>query len=128
MNSYVIAHRLAERRIGAGEMAALDGRAAALAQLVCLRAEFPLFADELERFPDLPAAALAVANKEVDSPLRTAAPELWNRAGDFIERDHPLVPLLYGSRATIAENNSHGNADHENADAPELDPPAETEA
>lgn len=129
LNSYVIAHRLAERRVGAGEMATLDSRASALAHLVCLRAEFPLFADELERFPDLPAAALAVADKELDNPLRTDAPELWNRAEDFIERGHPLVPLLYGSRATIAENGSPGTADSEDADASEPDdPPAETEA
>jgi hypothetical protein len=127
LNSYVIAHRIAERRAGAGEMAALEGRASALAQLVCLRAEFPLFADELERFPDLPAAALAVANKDADNPLRVDAPELWNRARDFIERGHPLVPLLYGSRVTIAENDSHGETDHEIADA-DPDPPAETEA
>lgn len=99
LNSYVIAHRLAERRASAEEMADLSGRAAALAQLVCLGAEFPLFADELERFPELPAAALAVAERNRESDLRTKAPEVWERAVDFIDRGRPLVPLLYGARA-----------------------------
>ncbi len=99
LNSYVIAHRLAERRANAEEMADLSGRAAALAQLVCLGAEFPLFADELERFPELPAAALAVAESSYENSLRTEAPEVWERAVDFIDRGRPLVPLLYGRRA-----------------------------
>jgi len=107
LNSYVIAYRLAERRADAGEMADLSGRAAALAQLVCLRAEFPLFADELERFSNLPEAALAVAEANEESDLRTDAPEVWERATDFIHRGRPLVPLLYGrpqANGTPAEN------------------------
>ena len=94
LNSYVIEHRLAKRRVEANEMSGIEGRAAALAQLVCLRAEFPLFADELESHPDLPAAALAVSQK-TDSSQRQDSPFTWARAEDFINRGRPLAPLLY---------------------------------
>ncbi len=116
LNSYVIAHRLAERRAATQEMADLSGRAAALAQLVCLQAEFPLFADELERFPELPAAALAVAEDDQRSDLRTKAPEVWKRAVDFIDHGRPLAPLLYDARASAktAEQGSKGPADDGN--------------
>ncbi|HUC06664.1 MAG TPA: hypothetical protein VMR96_01125, partial [Solirubrobacterales bacterium] len=114
LNSYVIAHRLAKRRAKAEEMQSLEGRAAALAQLVCLRAEFPLFADELERFPELPAAARAISEEEEDSPLRANAPEAWKRAGEFISLQRPLVPLLYGPR-NRADEEPHENRDEEGA-------------
>lgn len=101
LNSYVIAHRLAERRADAEEMRTLEDRAAALAQLVCLHTEFPLFADELERFPELPAAARAISEGENDSPLYETAPKAWACADEFIQLRRPLVPLLYGPRAQI---------------------------
>jgi KAP family P-loop domain len=131
LNSYVIAHRLAERRATAEEMADLSGRAAALAQLVCLGAEFPLYADELERFTELPAATLAVAQKDRENKLRTEAPEVWERAVDFIERGRPLVPLLYdtpgdGERGEPRQGSSgeesspsEGDADSEPAESSE---------
>jgi hypothetical protein len=98
LNSYVIAHRLAERRASAEEMPSLVGRAAALAQIVCLRTEFPLFADELERYPELPAAARAIAEEDGDNALRSDSPQAWGCAEEFMLHGRPLVPLLYGGR------------------------------
>jgi hypothetical protein len=108
LNSYVIAHRLAERRAKAEQMRTLEGRAAALAQFVCLRAEFPLFADELERFPELPAAARAIAEGDGESSLRTDAREAWNRANEFVTLQRPLAPLLYAPPRPV----EHAQPDH----------------
>lgn len=48
LNSFAITYRLAERRVADGVLGGeLTGRAAEIARLVCLRCEFPLFADEL---------------------------------------------------------------------------------
>lgn len=48
LNSFAITYRLAERRAEEGALdASLSRRAAEVARLVCLRCEFPLFADEL---------------------------------------------------------------------------------
>jgi hypothetical protein len=99
LNAFVIEYRLAERRVLGEQMSALDGRAAALAQLVCLRAEFPLFADDLERFPELPAAARSVAAGGGGGALEENNPETWTRAGEFIEGNRPLVRLLHESGA-----------------------------
>ena len=94
LNGYVIEHRLARLRVASSQMSPIKGRAAALAQIVCLRAEFPLFADELEYHPELPAAALAVA-AGTESPLQQESLPTWSRADEFINGGRPLVPLLY---------------------------------
>ncbi len=94
LNAYVIEHRLAQLRVGSNQMSAIKGRAAALAQLVCLRTEFPLFADELEYHPELPAAARALSNG-AESPIQQESPITWSRADEFINGGRPLVPLLY---------------------------------
>lgn len=95
LNSFVMAYHVAAKRIKAGEMSPLDDRAAALAKLVCLRTEFPLFAEDLDRFPELPRAILAQDRGELDHDLSREAPETWTRAASFREGKLPLVPLLF---------------------------------
>ncbi|HET6998185.1 MAG TPA: P-loop NTPase fold protein [Solirubrobacterales bacterium] len=95
LNSFVMAYHLAAKRIDAGEMSPLSGRAAALAKLVCLRTEFPLFAEDLDRFPELPQAILALGRGETDDDLSQEAPETWRRAKEFQDGDLPIAPLLF---------------------------------
>lgn len=55
LNNFVLTYRLASNRnVGSRGGATLDKRAGELAVLVCLRAEFPLFARELPQHPSLP--------------------------------------------------------------------------
>lgn len=56
LNNFVIAYRLAQNRnvSSAGDRTLAD-RAAELAVLVCLRSEFPLFAQDLPQHPSLPS-------------------------------------------------------------------------
>lgn len=102
LNSFVMAYHLAAKRIAADEMSPLDGRAAALAKLVCLRTEFPLFAEELDRYPQLPKAILARDREEEDDGLADKAPETWKRATEFREGKLPLVPLLFRPSAVAS--------------------------
>ncbi|HVV89528.1 MAG TPA: P-loop NTPase fold protein [Solirubrobacterales bacterium] len=113
LNSFVMAHHLAAKRIAAEEMSPLDDRAAALAKLVCLRTEFPLFAEELERFPQLPKAMLAQDRKAEDG-LAAEAPDTWNRATAFLKGELPLVPLLFRPSAV-------NSVDGEDADVGEVE-------
>lgn len=53
LNQFALSYRIAQRRVAAGMLGALDGRVAQLAKLACLRVEFPLFAAELVREPRL---------------------------------------------------------------------------
>lgn len=101
LNSFVMAHHLATKRIAADEMRSLDDRAAALAKLVCLRTEFPLFAEDLDRYPQLPKAVLAQERGEEDG-LGQEAPETWMRATEFREGKRPLVPLLFRPSAVTS--------------------------
>ena len=109
LNSFVMAYHLAAKRIAADEMSPLDGRAAALAKLVCLRTEFPLFAEELDRYPQLPKAILAQDREEQDDGLVHQAPETWERATEFREGKLPLVPLLFRPSAVASVDS--GGAD-----------------
>ncbi len=108
LNSFVMAHHLATKRIAADEMSPLDDRAAALAKLVCLRTEFPLFAEELDRFPQLPKAMLA-QDRGGEDGTKQEAPETWERATEFRKGTLPLVPLLFRPSAV-------SNVDGEGAD------------
>lgn len=108
LNAYVIEHRLAQRRVAAHEMSGLQGRAAALAQLVCLRAEFPFFADELERYPDLPTAVLAIEHPEFPrgEGLEASAPETWARAKALLDGEL-LAPLLHRTDGADESDSDH---------------------
>jgi KAP family P-loop domain len=112
LNSFVMAYHLAAKRISADEMSPLEGRAAALAKLVCLRTEFPLFAEDLDRFPELPQAILAQDRKEMDHDISQEAPETWTRATLFHQGKLPIVPLLFRPGAVRS-------ADGEEADGQE---------
>lgn len=61
LNSFVLAFRLAEARADAGQLD-LDvaANAEALARVVCLQVEFPLFARDMVADPDLPSHVLGV--------------------------------------------------------------------
>jgi len=109
LNSFVMAYHLATKRISAGEMSSLDGRAAALAKLVCLRTEFPLFAEDLDRFPELPRAILAQVRAEIDHDLSHEAPETWTRASLFREGKLPIAPLLFRPSAVHSADSEQGD-------------------
>lgn len=93
LNAYVVAHRIAAQRETAGEIAPLAGRAAALAQLVCLRTEFPSFAEQLGDYPQL-GRALLTRDRNSSDPLAAEIPNTWRRAGEFLELQLPIAPLL----------------------------------
>ncbi|SDQ14128.1 KAP family P-loop domain-containing protein [Curtobacterium sp. UNCCL20] len=65
LNSFVLAFRLAEARAAAGQLD-LDvaANAEALARVVCLQVEFPLFARDMVADPDLPSHVLGVRSKK----------------------------------------------------------------
>jgi hypothetical protein len=98
LNSFVIAHRLATLKVDEKEMRSLDGRRAALARLVSLRTEFPLFAAELDTYPRLIDAVLARSRGEDEHPLHDKAPRTWSRAGKFLDGSLPVAPLLLRPR------------------------------
>ncbi len=93
LNAYLIAHRIATKRIDDGDMKPLEGRAAALAQLVCLQIEFPLLAEDLADFPELPRAIRA---RTADPPedLHAEMPRTWKRAAEYLSLRAPLAPLI----------------------------------
>lgn len=93
LNAYVVAHRIAAQREKAKEIAPLEGRSAALAQLVCLRTEFPSFAEQLGDYPQLGPALLA-RDRNSQDPLAGKIPKTWARAGEFIDLQLPIAPLL----------------------------------
>ena len=109
LNSFVMAYHLAVKRIDADEMSPLDNRASALAKLVCLRTEFPLFAEDLDRYPELPRAILAQARGESDHDLSRKAPETWLRAQSFREGKLPIVPLLFRPSAVRSADGAEGD-------------------
>lgn len=84
LNSFVLAFRLAEARAAAGQLD-LDvaANAEALARVVCLQVEFPLFARDMVADPDLPSHVLGVHSKKE---------EYWT--------DHPGVSELVKKIAT----------------------------
>lgn len=93
LNAYVVAHRIAALRVAAGEISSLAGRAAALAQLVCLRTEFPSFAELLGDYPRLGPALLA-RKRDSEDPLSAEIPNTWTIAGEFLNLQLPIAPLL----------------------------------
>lgn len=94
LNAFVLSYRLAEKRVTAREMSPLVGRRSALAKLVCLRTEFPLFAEELDKFPKLPSALLAQKRGDDPDGLQESSPLTWERAREFLEGNLPIAPLL----------------------------------
>ena len=93
LNAYVVAHRIAARREKADEIAPLTDRAAALAQLVCLRTEFSSFAEQLGDYPQLGPTLLA-RDRNPQDPVASKVPKTWARAGEFLELQLPIAPLL----------------------------------
>lgn len=63
LNSFVLAHRLAAARVRSGDLAFQLGRgeAEALARLICLQVEFPLFARDMVLDPELPQHVVGVS-------------------------------------------------------------------
>jgi hypothetical protein len=112
LNSFVMAYHLAEKRVAAEEMSPLDERAAALAKLVCLRTEFPLYADELDKFPSLPQATLAQKRGVPDDKLAQGAPKTWARAKEYLDGELPIAPLLFRP-ATVRGVDGSSAADQE---------------
>lgn len=86
LNTFALTYRLAQERRKAGLLAEdPNTSAAALARLVCLRVEFPLFARHLEVDASLPALVLQLMrNPEADLPAGTSG-----RAAD-IARSYAL--------------------------------------
>jgi Cdc6-like AAA superfamily ATPase len=73
LNSFVLAHRLAAARVQSGDLTFQLGReeAEALARLICLQVEFPLFARDMVLDPELPQHVVGVASDGRDQYWHT---------------------------------------------------------
>ena len=97
LNSFALTYRLAKDRAAAGLLGAdLRERAPELAKLVCLRAEFPLFAADLVLDARLPRFVLQVGADEGEpEPFPDHVPRLVReRAAMYAEGKLPVDELL----------------------------------
>lgn len=93
LNSFALTYRLAERRAREGVLdSQLPARASEIAKLVCLRCEFPLFAEDLSIDARLPALVRTLADKEqITVPVR---PEVRALAEEYASGQLPVTELL----------------------------------
>jgi hypothetical protein len=93
LNSFALTYRLAERRAREGVLNShLPARASEIAKLVCLRCEFPLFAEDLAIDPRLPTFVRALADGEqIVVPVR---PEVRALAQEYARGLLPVTELL----------------------------------
>jgi hypothetical protein len=119
LNSFALTYRLAERRAREGVLDShLPARASEVAKLVCLRCEFPLFAEDLSVDARLPALVRTLADdEEITVPVR---PEVRALAHEYARGLLPVTELL------IDEKEKAGPAEVPAEDA--ATEPSETEA
>ena len=99
LNRFAIAYRLAERRAAEGRLDPDFGsRATELAKLVCLQAEFPLFAEDLTIDARLPDLVRMVADGE-ELPV-SVRPEVADRATAYAEGRRIVAELLVEAEPT----------------------------
>jgi hypothetical protein len=137
LNGFVLSYGVARERAGRDSISALSGRAAELAKLVCLRAEFPLFAQELSLDDRLCEAVLRAARaREADVDpegiLGDLPLDVRRRAISFAAGQLPVSQLLTGvsaPRGVAYEIGAEGRrADREDeGDDTEVDPDEEGE-
>ncbi len=110
LNGFVMAYRLALRRAEEGGIAGpLPERAPELAKLVCMRLEFPLFANDLRLDWRLPLFVQMLAeDPEAQLPGHVAA-AVQERARLYSARQLPVDELLIEEEDTeAAENEAEG--------------------
>jgi hypothetical protein len=101
LNSFALTYRLAERRAQEGVLAEnLPARANEVAKLVCLRCEFPLFAEDLVLDQRLPELVRALADGDELPPNLTA--EVAARARDYARGLLPVGALLVDETPAVA--------------------------
>ncbi|MER6759906.1 MULTISPECIES: KAP family P-loop NTPase fold protein [Amycolatopsis] len=95
LNTFALTYRLAEDRFRTKQLHENPARSApALAKLVCLRVEFPLFGRDLVIDSDLPAHVMALQNSEsLPDDIDPDAKELAQR---YNNPDAKLAPLMVG--------------------------------
>ncbi len=93
LNSFALTYRLAERRAREGVLDShLPARASEIAKLVCLRCEFPLFAEDLSIDTRLPSLVRTLADgEEIAVPVR---PEVRALAQQYARGVLPVTELL----------------------------------
>jgi KAP family P-loop domain len=93
LNSFALTYRLAERRAREGVLDShLPARASEMAKLVCLRCEFPLFAEDLSIDARLPSLVQTLADgDEISVPVR---PEVRALAEEYAQGVLPVTELL----------------------------------
>lgn len=99
LNAFALTYRLAEDRHRQGQLGADPAsHAAAIAKLVCLRVEFPLFARDLTADADLPAyVLLAVAQRALPEGISEEAGRL---ARQYADQELPVATLLVSDSVT----------------------------
>jgi energy-coupling factor transporter ATP-binding protein EcfA2 len=99
LNRFAITYRLAERRAAEGRLDPdLGARATELAKLVCLQAEFPLFAEDLTldgRLPQL--VRMAAEGEEMPANVR---PEVLQRVVAYAKGQRIVAELLVEPQPT----------------------------
>ena len=90
LNSYVTTYRLAQRRLGN-----IDPQTALqLAKLVCLRCEFPRFASDLTRSPELPESLLAAHQARQEDDADVDLQEVEDLAEEYASGNEPVDDLM----------------------------------
>jgi KAP family P-loop domain len=93
LNSFALTYRLAERRQKQGVLGGdLSARASEIAKLVCLRCEFPLFAEDLTLDEGLPDLVRAIADGE--KPPGFSPREVITRATNYAHNQLPVAEYL----------------------------------
>lgn len=88
LNTFALTYRLAQDRYSAGLLAEDPQKnAPALARLVCLRVEFPLFARHLEIAANLPALVLQLMNDEGATLPAGTSDRAWEIAKSYALND-----------------------------------------
>jgi hypothetical protein len=102
LNSFALTYRLAERRAREGVLDShLPARASEMAKLVCLRCEFPLFAEDLSIDARLPTLVQTLADGEqISVPVR---PEVRALAEEYARGLLPVTELLIDEDAPLGE-------------------------
>jgi hypothetical protein len=104
LNGFALSYGIARERAERGSISKLSGRAPELAKLVCLRSEFPLFAQELsldDRLCEgvLRAARAQEAEVDPESALADLPLDVRRRAISFAAGQLPVSQLLSGAEA-----------------------------
>jgi hypothetical protein len=110
LNAFVTTYRMAQRRHDEGVLhAAPRERADEIAKLVCLRHEFPIFADELNADPQMPRYVLDIARMVRDEqdwqderPAQVSE-ETWSRAAGYARGTLDVDILLPDADADTPE-------------------------